>query len=276
MIIFMIDSLKKDKGLKIIVFFFILLTLWWSTINITGLKNPFQNYFFGAIYGLMALGGGLYGLSVAVKWGGFRSAMGRAILFFSLGLLFQEFGQLIFSYYNMVLGVEVPYPSIADIGFFGTIPFYIIGALYLARASGVQFSLKRTSAYLQIIIIPVILLITSYLLFLKDYKYDFTQPMQVFLDFGYPMGQAIYLSIAILVYSLSKNLLGGYMKNRILLLILAFFIQYLADYNFLFQNSRGTWVNAGYGDYLYLLAYFMLTLGIFELNAVYHKFIKRC
>ena len=53
-----------------------------------------------------------------------------------------------------------------------------------------------------------------------------------------------------------------------------FFAQYLADYNFLFQNSRGTWYNGGYGDYLYLLAYFLMSIGIIQLKTIHTQLSK--
>ena len=69
-------------------------------------------------------------------------------------------------------------------------------------------------------------------------------------------------------------MLGGIMKNRILFILFAFFAQYLADYNFLFQNSRGTWYNGGYGDYLYLAAYFLMTFGIIQLKTIHAELSK--
>ena len=271
----MVETVKNHYKGKILVVIFVLLTIWWIFLNVNGLHDQQQNYFFGASYGLIALLGGLWGLTISEKWGGLKSTMGRGILALSLGLLFQEYGQLVFSYYNIFLHVEVPYPSLADIGFFGTIPMYIIGIFYLGRASGIKFSMKNFSSKLQMFIVPLVMLVLSYFLFLREYEFDWTNPLRVFLDFGYPMGQAVYVSIALLVYSLSQKILGGTMRHRIFFIIIAFIVQYLADYNFLYQSSRGTWLNAGYGDYIYLIAYFALALGLLHLETAYSKFGQR-
>lgn len=255
---------------KVAIAFLLLLTGWWICIYTLGFREQSQNYAFGATYGFMAAFGGIIGLSVSKKWGGLKSIMGTAILMLSLGLLAQEFGQLVFSFYNIFLQIEIPYPSIADIGFFGNIPFYIAGIVMLAKVSGVQLSLKNLSGKLQLIIFPLLMLIISYIFFLQGYQIDTNSPLKTFLDFGYPVGQAIYVSIAVITYSLSKKYLGGLMKNKILLLLFAFVAQYVADYNFLFQISRGTWYNAGYGDYLYLFAYFIMTLGIIQLKYAFN------
>lgn len=267
----MIETIKKESSAKIALLLLVILTVWWVLLNLSGLKEELHNYLFGASYGLMAVLGGVVGIRIAQHWGGLKSVMGKAILLLSFGLLAQEFGQLVFSYYNVFLHVQVPYPSLADIGFFGNIPLYTLGILLLAEASGVHFLLNKLSGKIQAVVIPAILLSFSYFFFLQEYEFDWTNPLKIFLDFGYPLGQAFYVSLAFLTYSLSKGVLGGIMKNKILFLLFALVIQYLADYNFLFQSSNGTWLNGSYGDYLYLLAYFFMTIGIIQLNTVLKK-----
>jgi hypothetical protein len=246
---------------------FILITIWWIALYALGFRENFHNYLFGAVYGLMALLGGLWGLSISKEWGGRKSVMGKAIIFLSLGLLAQEFGQVVFSFYNIFLNIEIPYPSIADIGFFMNIPLYLYGGYLLLMASGGKLNIKSLKSQFQAVGIPVLMLGLSYLFFLQSYEFDLSNPLKTFLDFGYPLGQAMYVSIAILAYSLTRKWLGGVMKARILLLIIAFIYQYIADFNFLYQSSLGTWYNGGYGDYLYFLAYFLMALGILGLSA---------
>ena len=267
----MIETIKKEWSAQLAVLFFVLMTAWWLFIFLSGFQETPQNYAFAATYGLICLLGGFYGIWYAQKWGGFYSVVGRTMIVLSLGLLFQEFGQIVFSFYNIYLGVEVPYPSLADLGFFGSIPFYIWGAILLAKAAGSKFSLKSFSNQIQAFAIPIFMLVLTYMFFLRGYEVDWTDSLKVFLDFGYPLGEAIYISIAILAYSLSRKILGGVMRNKILFLIGAFIIQYIADFNFLFQSSRGTWINGSYGDYLYFLAYFMMTLGLIQLKTVLNK-----
>src|SRR3989338_11020317 len=140
--------------------------------------------------------------------------------------------------------------------------------------SGVFMTLKKFSNKILVVTIHVLLLVFSYILFLQGYEYDWSSPLKIFLDLGYPLGQAFYVSLALLTYTLSRGMLGGIMKNRILFILFAFFAQYLADYNFLFQNSRGTWYNGGYGDYLYLLAYFLMSIGIIQLKTIHTQLSK--
>ncbi|MBI3282862.1 hypothetical protein HYZ70_02190 [Candidatus Curtissbacteria bacterium] len=271
----MIGTIKKDRSAQLAIGAFILLTIWWILLFLSGSRTGFPNYLFGAVYGpFMSLYGGILGLKISKQWGGFKSLMGKAIIVLSLGLLAESFGQIVFSFYNIFLHVEIPYPSLADIGFFGNIPLYLFGILLLAKASGVRVSLRSFTSQVQAILFPLAMLVISYILFLQNYEFDWTQPIKIFLDFGYPFGQALYVSIAILTYSLSRKLLGGIMRSRIIFLILAFCAQYLADFNFLYQNSKQTWYNGGYGDYLYLVAYMIMALGLLQLKMTLLKLSK--
>lgn len=268
------ETIKTQWQARIAVLIFVGFSIWWFIINILQERRENQfDYFgdFGDLYGMMALWGAIWGTIVSFKLGGLKSLMGRAILFFSIGLFLQEFGQLSYSIYYDFVTHEVPYPSIGDAGFFGSIPFYILGILFLAKASGVKLGLRSFVNKVQVIIIPLAILFIGYYLFLQGYEFDWSNPIKVLLDFGYPLGQAIYISLALLTFLLSHKVLGGIMKSVILFILFAFFIQFLADYNFLYQVSKGTWLKNGYGDYLYLIAYFLMTLGLIQLKTVLDK-----
>jgi len=262
-----IGHLFKNKFNKFVLMWFLAMTLCWVILwfSFYGEKN--SNYLLlGAVYGtVLTFCAGVAGLVAAHYWGGTKSVMGRAIMFLSLGVFAQFFGQAVFSFYNIVLDVEVPYPSIADIGYFGVIPLYIAGILSLAKASGIAVRLKAIRSQIQTAVIPLVMILISYVMFLRGYSFADMDALTVFLDFGYPVGQGIFVALAILTYSLSRDVLGGLMRNRILIILVAFFLQYLADFNFLYQNISETWRNGGYGDYLYLLAYVVMALGIGQL-----------
>jgi hypothetical protein len=258
----MLEAVNNRSAARVAFAFFALVNSWWLFLFLTGNLTEHNKNLWAASYGLICLCGAYRGFVHSRWWGGFKSVLGRALFVLSLGLLAQEFGQLIFSFYNIFLGIEVPYPSIADVGYFGSIPLYIAGIILLGRVVGAKYSLYKMKNVLQLVVIPAALLLASYYLFLRDYQFDFTDPLKVFLDFGYPLGQAVYISIAILIFSLSRNVVGGIMREKVLLLLLGFVFQYVADSNFLFQSVNGTWVSGYYGDVLYFVAYFVMTLGL--------------
>lgn len=251
------------------VFLFILLSIWWLVSPL--IRSPQEERFIGdfpSIYAVVALWGSIWGVVIARKWGGMKSVMGRAIIMFSLGLFAQVFGQVSYWYYSYYQHIATPYPSIGDLGYFGSIPFYIYGVWLLGRASGVKVGLRSFTNKIQAIIIPLIMLTVGYYLFLQEYEFDWSQPLTIFLDFGYPLTQAIYVSLAMVTYLLSRNVLGGIMKNKILFILFALVVQFVSDYTFLYQASRGTWLVGGFNDYMYLVAYLLMTLGLLQLNTV--------
>src|SRR5579863_7629654 len=175
---------------------FVGFAVWWfylSSLNIDITRNSRQIW--GASYQILALYGAIAGLFISKKWGGYKSFMGRAILFFSIGLFLQVFGQSYSSYYVYRHGVESPpYPGIDDIGFFGSVIAYIYAAILLSRVSGVGASLKKMGNKIWVVVIPIIGVAISYYFFLQGYSFDWTNKVKILLDIGYPVGQALYVS----------------------------------------------------------------------------------
>lgn len=264
----MFGNLVKEWQAKASVAIFLVYALIWSSLQFPQTRNIKVLDFYETTYTLMALWGGVWGLVISRSWGFVRSIMGRAIIVLSLGLLAQVFGQIVYSYYVYVAGVEIPYPSLGDVGYFGSVLLYTYGVYLLAKASGVKLGLKSISNKIIAVIIPLVMLIIGYALFLQSYEFDLSDPVRVFLDFGYPLGQAIYVSLAFLTLLLSRGLLGGVMRDKILFLIVALVAQFFADYVFLYQVSRGTWELGGINEFMYLIAYFLMALGIIQLNSV--------
>lgn len=263
----MLATIKKEVTAKIAVFIFLLFTIFWLSLFFFE-QDSVWHATFGSSYGILAAFGGIVGLAVSQRWGGLKSIMGKSVFLFSLGLLLQTFGQIAYTVYIYVLKIELPYPSIGDIGYFGSIPCYAYGVYLLAKASGVRLSVQKLKGQLAAIILPLLLLLISYFMFLQGYEFDGSNPMAIFLDFGYPFGQAIYVSLALLTYLLSRNMLGGIMRSKILFILFALVIQYLSDFSFLYLVQKGWWYVAGINDYIYLVSYFLMTIALIQLKTV--------
>lgn len=244
---------------------------WWVYLQIYTVPESSSREYFADTYGTMALVGAVLSLGVFGKWGGIKSQLGRAILALGLGLFAQVFGQVTYTYYALKLNVEVPYPSIGDIGFFGSVLFYIYAAWLLSRVAGAKYNLKDIKGKALAFLIPAGILAGSYYSFLREYDFTEVGRLTSFLDFGYPLGQAIFIAIAGVTFLLSRKLLGGIMRKSILLLLLALAIQYAADFNFLYQTIQETWLNGGYGDLIYLSAYFLMAIALLSFKSAYHK-----
>lgn len=247
---------------------YVLLVIFWLYITFTGSQEGFVNNLFGTLYPVISVLGAVYGFFVAKKWGAWKSVVGRGILLISLGLLGEAFGQWAWSYYTVVKEVEVPYPSVADIGYFSIIPFYGLAMYHFAKASGVNINLKSFFGKLQALIVPITMIVIAYVLFLKDIEVDFSQPLKTFLDFGYPGFEAIAVSIGILTYSLSRGVLGGRMKPKVLFIVIALIAQYVTDYTFLYTVGIETYYNGGIVDLMYTTSLMLMSLALVSFSKV--------
>lgn len=271
MIAYIYEQIKGNKGLRFVSLFFFVLTAWWITIYFRHLTEGFENNLFTVVYCLIALMGGIAGWVFAKKWGGFKSILGTSLQLFSLGLLAQFLGQVLYIVYIYILGIEVPYPSIGDIFYLGSVILYLIGVIYLSRVSGMKLSLGTVKGKFFAITIPLIILLGSYAILLRGYEADWSNKIVVFLDWGYPIGQAAYVSIALMILFISKDILGGLMKKPIVLLLLALILQYTADFNFSYQTSHNSWYVGGVNDFLFAASYFVMTFALFSIGNMFYK-----
>src|SRR3989338_7409313 len=180
------EARKKSLSIheEIAIALFLALSVWWVVLFfVFDAELSSQNLYWAATYQLIAWWGGIYALASSRYWGGFKSTMGRGIIFFGLGLVLQGFGQTTFSIYTTVLQVAIPYPSIADIGYFGSVFFYIAGILSMAKVAGASASLKSLGGKIAALLLPAAMLLISYTFFLQGYEFDWSAPLRTFLDF---------------------------------------------------------------------------------------------
>ena len=262
--------MKLTKPLYFLLYFYFVLVIWWVLLMASGLKDATINYAYAFAYGLVPLFGGIFGIREAKKWGLLKSALGKALLFLSLGLLTWSFGELIWSYYNLIIHVEVPYPSWADAGFFVSWPFWILGIIHLSRATGARFGLRKIHGKLMLFIIPFLAVLSSYYLLVavaRQGSFEFAGgPLKIFLDIAYPVLDVIILTLALLIYGLSRNFLGGQFKWPVLITLFGFVVNYFADFGFSYTTTVGTFYNGNWVDLLFASAMFILSFGINSIN----------
>lgn len=266
-----LDYPRSSNLIFIAILIFTFFTVWWVYLQLFVDKNNPQYLIFIAIYCVLSLYGGVCGIITSLNWGGIKTLMGRAIAMFSFGLFMQLFGQLAYAYYSNFKHIPVPYPSIGDIGYFATIPFYTYGAFLLAESSGIKINIKSFQKKIAALVIPLLMLVIAYMLFLQDYKFDWSNPIKIFLDFVYPLGDAIYISIAIITFIFSRTILDGIMQSKAFLVLIALFVQFFADYVFLYQVRSNSYYGGNIVDYLYLVAYFVMTLALLNLRSLQVK-----
>ncbi len=260
-----INSIIKGIGLGLIFIVFIIYTIGIVYIHI---KYPDKSHFiygyYTDSYGILAAIGGVLGIYISNQWNGVKSVVGRAITMFSIGLLFQFLGQVGYAWYRYSYGIEDPYPAFPEIFYILSIPIYIYGIWQIALAAGIKFKLKNPLYKLGSALAIGGMMFLSYWLFLSNYDFTDANIIVIFIEFWYPIGQALYVTLAILALILSNKLLGGEMKSKVYFILLAFIVQYIADTYFTIEYNFDAFYPAGTSDYLYVCAYFLMALAIYK------------
>lgn len=256
----------SNLKVKIVIVSFLIMLLWWVFINLNNLQNVNQNFLYGAGLGLISVIGAVVGILNAKKWGFFKSSMGKAVLFLSIGLLTWGIGTLLFAYYNMFLQVDIPYPSFADLFYIISWPLWALSIFHLSKATGARFQLNNSVGKLLVVIVPIIAIVFSYYILIivarDGVVVSSTNPLKTFFDLVYPIGDVVILTATLLIYTLSFNFLGGFFKWPIILILLGFAFNYISDFNFVFGVTKGTYFVANWVDLLYTVSFFLLGLGV--------------
>lgn len=243
---------KKNNATVIVITLFVLFIGWWALFFFFHL--PLYENIWAMSYQIIPFYGALYGFYMAYT--GIINRQKKVIIYiFSLGLLFQCIGQTFFWSYFIFTDTALPYPSLADIGFLGSNLFYLYGAFFLLRVDSAAI-LKTAIEKFQAALVFLVMYVLSYRFFLQGYNINLSHPLTFLLDLGYPLVQATYVSLAIVLSLSSKDAR---------LFLLALFVQYFADFNFLYQASHGKWIMHGYDDVIYICANVLMIFAIIRM-----------
>lgn len=263
--------MKLTREKIILSFVFAVATFFWVYfVIVTGYSESDLGLYLQIPLAIIPLIGGVFGIKKAEKWGGNKSVIGRAIMSLSLGMLTWTFGMIVWNYYIFFTDVEIPYPSMSDVFFIISWPLWTFGVYELAKAAGAGYGLKLKSGKYLFLFIPLIVIALSYyLLFVVARGGEFDTSagfLRIFVDLFYPIGDIVILTVATLVYSLSRKFLGGAYKPAVLLLILGYVCNYFTDFTFSYTNTVGTYFNGHFVDYMFTTTMFVMSYAILSFD----------
>jgi hypothetical protein len=266
------ETLKNNYQL-FLALYYVCLIVFWIFLHKSGHKTSNYNYTFSLLFSLMPLIGGIVGMVKAGIWGRFKSAIGKSVFFFGLGLFLWGAGSMVWSYYNFVIKNSLPYPSLADLGFAPSIFFWGVGAVFLSKASGARFTFKHSLFAKILTLIEIIgLPILAYYLLVKLARGGVVvpkgeSPLKVVLDVAYPSGDFIALMLSVIIFGLSLKYFSGYFKVAIISLLVGLATMFLGDFVFSYTTTVGTFYNGDWGDLLLSFGLFLLTFGVLGLSS---------
>lgn len=258
----------KNIYQKLVFVYLLLVVGYWIVLHLSHKTDTNYNFVYSLLFSLVPLVGGLIGMVKSKIWGRLKSHLGRAIFYLSTGLFLWGAGSMIWSYYNIIAKVEIPYPSFADIGFALSIVFWAVGAVYLSKASGASFAFRKsTSAKVFTFFVPALVLAVSYYLLVSVARGGTLVPegetaLKVVLDIAYPFGDVLSLTLATVIFGLSFKYFGGFFKKSIIFILLGLAIMYFGDFIFSYTTTVGTFYNGDWGDLVLTLGLSAMTLGV--------------
>jgi hypothetical protein len=258
--------MNKKVKISTVIFCATVVFLWWAYMYATGTKETNLNYYWAAALAGIAILFGLLGLFTSKRWSWLKSDMGKAIFSISLGVVMWGIAQAGWTYFIFAYpDQEVVQSKLLDLVFFISIPLWTYGILKLSKATGAKYRLKSTKGKLLVTFLPIIMFIFSYYFLIVVARGGLESVNErgywiTFFDYAYAIGDVINLTLAIAIFGLSWNLLGGRFKKPILAVLTGFGLMYIADFAFSYLDGKGLYYNGDISDLMFLIA--MTTFGV--------------
>jgi hypothetical protein len=184
----------------------------------------------------------------------------------TLGLVFWTFGEAIWTFYELVLRRDVPYPSVADIA-------WAVGYIPLLLSLGYQFQSLRASIsrrgklLIAAFLLAMIVLTAWFVIYPILSSPEAGTPSEIFFSLAYPLEDLVLFSFGT---ALVLTFLGGQLALPWGAIALGILLLSVSDLLF----SYGTWTGlyypdgrlnflSGLFDTLYISAYAVWNIGLF-------------
>ena len=234
--------------------------IWWSlALFITHQKITNWNYIFNIGIAFFYLSGATIAFLFS-KRNEVHNSVTHELLSIGAGVMLFGIGLLIWSYYNLVLHVDIPYPSFADVVYVFYIPILAYGVVSLLRVYGIMIS---KAMYIQTFVIFVL---AAIFIFAVGNPPDLSNSIPLLakvFTLYYLLGDALLITLGIMLIRLTK----GRIHNSFFYFFLAFFSMTTADFLFSYRTAHEIYWNGDVSDVFYALAGLLFTLGIIKIVA---------
>lgn len=176
--------------------------------------------------------------------------------YFSLGLLFWFLGETAWAIYALVLGVEVPYSSIADAFWFVGYPLFMLALITYLRVFPMSIGARKLRAAVLISAFLVLVVVVTVVVPTISLSLD---PWSRFFDIGYPALDVVTLFLSLTLIVAFK---GGELMRVWYFLTLG--LNVAADILFSYTTALGLYYAGNPLDVLFDYGYVLFALGLYE------------
>ena len=212
----------RKRIITILVALFVIVSAWAIFLQIMPDKNTAWNYYYNFSYSFLYFFAGAVAVSGALTLGK-QGVLRRSLLLLGFGFLGQAIGLWIWTYYNINLHVEVPYPSLSDFFYLIFVPTIGIGLLYLLKIY--QFKISRKIVIESLATLAVFSFIIFKYVNVPDLSADLsflTKAINIF----YPLSDAVLLSLSLAVVRVA----GGKVHASLLFMVAGLLLQTAGDF----------------------------------------------
>jgi hypothetical protein len=171
-------------------------------------------------------------------------------------------GEVVWTYYDLVRGVQVPFPSFADVGFLAAVPLAVAGLLLFPSTP--RRAADRVQGILDGCIIAGSMLFASWVTVLGPlYRAHHGSVLKQALSLAYPASDVVMVSLVIILFARAGKLGRGS-----LVLVMAGLIAFaVADSAFSYLTEVNNYGTGSFLDTGWVAGYLLIGLG--ALRAVY-------
>ncbi|HKB88021.1 MAG TPA: hypothetical protein VKC53_00020 [Patescibacteria group bacterium] len=219
------------------------------------------NYLFNLAYGIIFFLG-MYAAFIRSKRFTDKPNLQKSMVFFGLGMFFYGLGLVIWTYYNLVLKIEIPYPSFADIAFLIYYPGVFAGIYFLIKSFGGVLTKKLVIE--GSLIFLVFFMIIYFFLNQTSLGPDVSLGAR-YLNIGYTFFDSILIAMSITIL---RTEIGISSHPNILYFVFGFIILAVADTIFSYRSAVGSYWNGDMSDFLFAVSGFLTSWGILTIPNV--------
>lgn len=178
-------------------------------------------------------------------------------LCFTLGMALWFLGETGWAFYTLALGVEIPYPSVADFFWLsGYVPFFI--ALYLyVKTFGSALSRRTLGIALAIVFALVITVSATLITPVLGVEENF---ITMIVDFAYPLLDLVLFSVAVLGLAV---FIEGNLGKSWLLITAGILVDVSADMLFSYTTAQDLYYSGHFLEILFHLGYLLTLLAFY-------------
>ncbi len=162
-------------------------------------------------------------------------------------------GEMTWGYYEVFLHQNVPFPSLADIGYLGAVPFGVVAILTL-RDAPIGRTAKARAALDGAIIAGALLFISWAFVLGPAFRASSGSVFEQTLSLAYPVADVVIGAMALAVLARSKS--GG--RTPLVLVVLGLLAMAIADGGYAYLSQLGVYGTTNVIDGVWIVGYMFL------------------